>query len=126
MERQLAERLTIARLIDAYGGLLTARQLGLLRRYYLDDFSLSEIAGQMKITRQAVFDSLRRSVEELNRLEGALHLVAAADHQSAQKTQIATRLEALQRFVATLDGRVDEKILRKITGRLTALRRACL
>lgn len=126
MERQLAERLNIVRLIDAYGGLLTARQLGLLRRYYLDDFSLSEIAGQMKITRQAVFDSLRRSVEELNRLEGALHLVAAADQASAQQAQIATRLQALQRFVAALDGRVDGKILRELTGRLTALRRACL
>jgi len=75
MERQLTERLRVVRLVEVYGSLLTSRQLRLLRMYYLSDLSLGEVADQFDITRQAVFDSLKRSVGELNRLERALHLV---------------------------------------------------
>lgn len=126
MERELTERLTIVRLIEAYGGLVTVRQLHLLRLYYLDDLSLGEVAAQLKVTRQAVFDSVRRSVEELNRLEGSLRLLAAADHASRHKAQIVSRLEALERAVARLAGDIDEEILREISDRLVSLRRVCL
>ncbi|MBI2201129.1 MAG: hypothetical protein HYU43_04225 [Armatimonadetes bacterium] len=126
MERELTQRLTIVRLIEAYGGLLTVRQLHLLRLYYLDDLSLGEIAEQLKVTRQAVFDSVRRSVEELNRLEGSLRLLATADQGSRHKAQIASRLEALDRSVARLAGKIDEKILNEISDEIIALRRACL
>lgn len=125
MERELTERLTIVRLIEAYGGLVTVRQLHLLRLYYLDDLSLGEVAAQLKVTRQAVFDSVRRSVEELNRLEGSLRLLATADHASRHKAQIARRLEALERAVARLTD-IDEEILREISDRLVSLRRVCL
>ncbi|MBI2973022.1 MAG: hypothetical protein HYY39_04450 [Armatimonadetes bacterium] len=126
MERELTQRLTIVRLIEAYGGLLTARQRHLLRLYYLDDLSLGEIAAQLKVTRQAIFDSVRRSVEELNRLEGSLRLLATADQASRHKAQIASRLEALDRSVARLAGKIDEKILNEISDEIIALRRACL
>jgi len=63
------------RLVEVYGGLLTARQLRQLRMYYLDDLSLGEVADQLDVTRQAVFDSLKRSLDKLNRLESELHLV---------------------------------------------------
>lgn len=126
MERELTERLTIVRLIEAYGGLLTPRQRHLLRLYYLDDLSLGEVAAQLKVTRQAVFDSVRRSVEELNRLEGSLRLLATADHASRHNAQIARRLEALERAVARLAGDIDEKILSEICNEIVALRRACL
>ncbi|MBI2247665.1 MAG: hypothetical protein HYU65_07020 [Armatimonadetes bacterium] len=126
MERELTQRLSIVRLIEAYGGLLTVRQLHLLRLYYLDDLSLGEIAEQLKVTRQAVFDSVRRSVEELNRLEGSLRLLATADQASRHKAQIASRLEALDRSVARLAGKIDEKILNEISDEIIALRRACL
>lgn len=63
------------RLVEVYGGLLTARQLQQLRMYYLDDLSLGEVADQLDVTRQAVFDSLKRSLDKLNRLESELHLV---------------------------------------------------
>lgn len=126
MERELSERLTIVRLIEAYGGLLTSRQLRLLRLYYLDDLSLGEIAEQLEVTRQAVFDSLKRSVEELNRLESSLHLLASADQESRQREQVTARLEALERAVAALAGRVDAQTVDEISDHLDALRRACL
>src|SRR3990170_8927063 len=62
-------------LFDIYGGLLTTKQQGLMRLYYHDDLSLGEIAERLQITRQAVYDSLHRSMVELTRFERHLGLV---------------------------------------------------
>lgn len=126
MERALAERFWVIRLIDVYGRLLTTRQQRLLRLHYLDDLSLSEIAEQLAVTRQAVYDSLHRSLLELQRLEDSLQLVGAGE-QSARSRQLVTeRLEALEEAVGQLRGRVERKILDRILGELAALGRAVL
>jgi predicted DNA-binding protein YlxM (UPF0122 family) len=125
MERQLTERLRVVRLVEVYGRLLTSRQLRLLRMYYLDDLSLGEAADQVDVTRQAVFDSLKRSVDELNRLEGTLHLLAMIEDDSRQKELLAESLDALEQTIAGLDGQVDQTTLIKMADEIAALRRAC-
>ncbi len=114
----------MARLIDAYGGLLTDHQQRLLRLYYLDDFSLSEIAGRMHVTRQAVFDGLRRSTEELERIETSLGVVHGREHAARRERQVQVRLDALERAIARLDGRVAGRMLDRVTAALVAVRRA--
>jgi 16S rRNA (guanine1207-N2)-methyltransferase len=64
-------------MLDAYGALLTEQQRLLLRRYYQDDLSLGEIAAQMRVSRQAVHDGLRRAVAAMERYEAALGLAGA-------------------------------------------------
>jgi len=125
MERQLTERLRVVRLVEVYGRLLTSRQLRLLRMYYLDDLSLGEAADQVDVTRQAVFDSLKCSVDELNRLEGTLHLLAMIEDDSRQKEVLAESLDALEQTIAGLDGQVDQNTLIKMADEIAALRRAC-
>ncbi len=78
MDRALADRDRANRMFDAYGRLLTAQQQRLLQRYYQDDLSLGEIAAQMRVSRQAVHDGLRRAVVALERYEAALHLAGNA------------------------------------------------
>jgi len=82
MERALADRDRANRMFDAYGALLTGQQQRLLRRYYQDDLSLGEIASQMRVSRQAVHDGLRRALAAMERLEGALGLATRVDHYS--------------------------------------------
>lgn len=125
MERRLTERLRVVRLVEVYGRLLTSRQLRLLRMYYLDDLSLGEAADQVDVTRQAVFDSLKRSVDELNRLEGTLHLLAMIEDDSRQKELLVESLDALEQTIAGLDGQVDQNTLIKMADEIAALRRAC-
>ncbi|MDR7402643.1 MAG: sigma factor-like helix-turn-helix DNA-binding protein [Armatimonadota bacterium] len=124
MERALAERVWVARLLDTYGELLTDHQQTLLRLYYLDDLSLGEIAERLRVTRQAVFDGLRRSVRELERFEASVGLVAVADRMSRRQAEVHARLAALEDAIAQLQGRVDEAVLRGITRALGGLRRA--
>ena len=63
-------------LIDIYGVLLTNNQLNILELYYMEDLSLKEIAEELNISRNAVFDSLKRSVNILEDYESKLNLLA--------------------------------------------------
>lgn len=85
MDRALADRDRANRMFDAYGRLLTAQQQRLLQRYYRDDLSLGEIAAQMRVSRQAVHDGLRRAVVALERYEAVLHL--AGNARKADRTR---------------------------------------
>ncbi len=81
MDQALADRDRANRLVDAYGALLTERQRQLLRRYFEDDLSLGEIATQVRVSRQAVHDGLRRALGALERYDTALGLVARAQRR---------------------------------------------
>lgn len=59
-------------LFDFYGSLLSERQRDVLDLYYNDDLSLSEIAENLSITRQAVRDAVLHGEDYLRLLEEKL------------------------------------------------------
>ena len=61
--------------LDWYESLLTEKQNDVMNMYYRDDFSLSEIAENMDISRSAVSDLIRRVTKTLDEYEQKLHLV---------------------------------------------------
>jgi uncharacterized protein len=124
MQRTLQGRLRITRLFDIYGRLLTDRQQRLLRLYFHDDLSLSEIAERFAVTRQAVYDALRRSTEELERLEAVLRLVVAAEAEDRRYRVLAERVAALEAAVARLAARLGSEAVGELTDEVAALRRA--
>ncbi len=124
MDQILSERHRVVHLVDAYGRLLTAHQQQLLRLYYLDDLSLGEIGARLRVTRQAVYDGLRRSLRELERIERSLGLVQVRHHAEQRHRRVRSRLDAVERAVAQLHGRIERNGLRGVTAALTALRRA--
>ena len=52
-------------LLQIYGAMLTEKQYGLLDDYYNNDLSLSEIAENYDITRQAVRDIIKKGENKL-------------------------------------------------------------
>ncbi|TMI90617.1 MAG: DNA-binding protein [Bacillati bacterium ANGP1] len=102
LPRALDGRMAVVRLFDAYAALLTERQRVMVRMYYHDDLSLGEIASRFNVTRQAVFDSLRRSVNELGSLEERLGLLAARDRQTRVRETLAARLAEVEERLARL------------------------
>lgn len=62
-------------LYDFYGPLLTERQRRFMELYYQQDLSLGEIAMECGVTRQAVYDTLRRAEAALEGYEEKLGLV---------------------------------------------------
>ncbi len=65
----------IIMLKDFYGPLLTQKQQDALNLYYEDDWSLSEIADSMAISRQGVYDLLKRAEQALLDYEQRLCLL---------------------------------------------------
>lgn len=62
-------------LYDFYGELLTERQMQVYENVVLEDFSLSEVAEELKISRQGVHDMIKRCNHTLEEYESRLHLV---------------------------------------------------
>lgn len=61
-------------LYDYYGNLLTEKQKKYFEAYYFHDFSLSEIAENNQVSRNAISHQLNMVKEKLEEYESALHL----------------------------------------------------
>ena len=100
-------------LYDFYGELLTEHQKTVFESSVFQDLSYSEIAGELKISRQAVYDLLHRSEKLLEDYEKKLGLVerflAARESFRALSHEIDTLTELLLNQV-NLDGG-NQKIL---------------
>ena len=70
----LENQINISELFHIYGELLSNRQRNFIRLYYDDNLSLSEIAAQHEISRQAVHDAIKHGRKALTRYEETLHL----------------------------------------------------
>lgn len=77
----------IVSLYDIYGNLLTPKQRDVIRLYYEEDLSLGEIAEELKISRQAVYDILKRSEQALERYEKKLGLLERSSFQGTLGTE---------------------------------------
>ena len=75
LENKLTERVELSYLYDFYGELLKDHQKNIFEDYILNDLSLSEIAEEQGISRQGVFDLLKRCSKQLKNYESSLHLV---------------------------------------------------
>lgn len=62
-------------LYDFYGELLTERQQQVYESVVLEDYSLSEVAENLGISRQGVHDMIKRCNLTLEEYESRLHLV---------------------------------------------------
>ena len=72
----MTDKAELSLLLDYYGSFLTKRQCELMRMSADDDMSLSEIAEQVGVSRQAVRDSLSKASEQLASMETSLGLMA--------------------------------------------------
>lgn len=86
----MAKDYDVALLFDFYGELLTEKRRQIFESYYNEDLSLSEIAENEGLTRQAVFDTLKKGERQLRGLETKLGLVRRFRLMSEKADQIKT------------------------------------
>ena len=93
-DEQILEKTNrINMLFDFYEPLLTEKQQTFLKCYFHDDFSLGEIAAEFGISRQAVYEHIKRAEQTLESYENKLQLLV--------KFEARTRLlEKLQQVYA--------------------------
>lgn len=61
-------------LFEFYAALLTDKQMNYIELYYADDYSLAEIAEEYGVSRQAVYDNIKRTEKILETYEMKLHM----------------------------------------------------
>lgn len=75
MDEELKKKEQVILLMDCYRELLTDKQKQYLSLYYEEDLSLSEIAEDLSVSKNAVFDNIKRSVMCLEKYESKLHIL---------------------------------------------------
>ncbi|MBP2110545.1 putative DNA-binding protein [Paenibacillus silagei] len=90
-ENRLEKTNRINLLFAFYERLLTDKQQTFLKYYFHDDFSLGEIAAEFEISRQAVYEHIKRAEQVLENYEEKLGLLSK--HEDRTKY-----LEELRRF----------------------------
>ncbi|MOA01608.1 putative DNA-binding protein [compost metagenome] len=74
-ENRLEKTNRVNLLFDFYETLLTEKQQTFLKYYFFDDFSLGEIAAEFEISRQAVYEHIKRAEGMLEAYEEKLGLL---------------------------------------------------
>ncbi|QHT60622.1 YlxM family DNA-binding protein [Paenibacillus lycopersici] len=101
----LAKTTRINMLFDFYEQLLTEKQQTFLKYYFHDDYSLGEIATEFNISRQAVYEHVKRAEAVLENCESKLKLLAK--HEAAE--QWLQKLDAAAETLA--DGDLREELM---------------
>ncbi|MFF0825778.1 putative DNA-binding protein [Brevibacillus sp. NPDC003359] len=70
-------------LFDFYAPLLKGKQQEYLELYYLDDLSLGEIAEMHEVSRQAVYDHIKRAEKQLFEYDQKLQLAERHEKRMA-------------------------------------------
>ncbi len=70
----MQDRIYMIDLYDLYGELLTEKQQNYFEDYYFSNLSLSEIAENMEVSRNAVHNQIKDAEEKLSYYELHLHL----------------------------------------------------
>ena len=98
------EALEMTLLFDYYGDLLTERQRSCVDMRYNQDLSLSEIAEELGVSRQGVYDNLSRAEALLRNMEEKTGCV-----QRAMETRKAVReiLDAANKLITYQDENVS-------------------
>lgn len=78
-------------LFDFYQALLTEKQQKYMNMYYLEDLSLSEISELLSVSRQAVYDNIKRTEAMLESYEEKLHLY----DKFRQRSEMIHKLEEI-------------------------------
>ena len=96
----MEKRVELGYLLDFYGPLLTEHRREILSAYCEEDLSLQEIAGQLGITRQGVYDALGKGEKQLQDYEAKLGLVRRSRTVEGEAERCLELLDGLRADVA--------------------------
>ena len=101
--------LTISRLLDVYGSLLTENKREVAELYFNFDLSLAEIAEEKGCSRQSISDTLAKVRRQLEEYEEKLHLYSLLSERAKEH-------EVLEAFAQTLPSEHAAALLSILSG----------
>ncbi|MBR1654736.1 MAG: DNA-binding protein [Clostridia bacterium] len=106
----MEKNVEISVLCQLYGKALTEKQYEVLTDYYNNDLSLSEIAENNNITRQAVRDIIKKGENKLYELEDNISLMKKVFEEEKIVSNINKELDEIKRLTNS-NKEVTKKIL---------------
>ena len=114
----MEKKVEVSILWEIYGKLLTEKQYEFIEDYYNNDLSLSEIAENNEITRQAVRDIIKKGEKKLFEYEEKLLFMKRMLNQEKTIEQVLSELTKIQK---TSSDKKVEHILETIKKELNWL-----
>ncbi|HDB4082947.1 putative DNA-binding protein [Staphylococcus aureus] len=105
-QNDLVKTLRMNYLFDFYQSLLTNKQRNYLELFYLEDYFLSEIADTFNVSRQAVYDNIRRTGDLVEDYEKKLELYQKFEQRREIYDEMKQHLsnpEQIQRYIQQLE-----------------------
>ena len=107
-------RLERSMLLDFYGELLTEKQRDCFDMHYNEDLSLSEIAEQLGISRQGVWDNIRRAESALKEIEEKTGLIRRFTRSRLILDGLSEKMAELAQLTDGRAGRLVEEAAKDI------------
>ena len=86
-------------LFDNYKELLTQKQREIVSLYYDEDYSLGEISENLGVSRQGIYDTLKRSEKILKDYESKLGLVAKINEKDKFIEEIYDKIVDIKQYL---------------------------
>ena len=105
-QNDLIKTIRMNYLFDFYQALLTQKQRNYLELFYLQDYSLSEIADTFDVSRQAVYDNIRRTGDLVDDYETKLGFYRNFEQRQKLYEQIKQHVndpEKIQQYIQALE-----------------------
>lgn len=90
---ELEKTLKMNMLFSFYGSLLSPKQAEYMSHYYEDDYTLAEIADNYGVSRQAIYDSIKRAEVALIDYEEKLNLIEEFENRKEALRKIRLYIE---------------------------------
>ncbi len=102
---ELKEFMEISILLGYYKNLLSDKQKEYMIKHFEEDYSLSEIAKEYEVSRQAVYDNIRRGIKILKDYEEKLSLYKRDEKilDSLRELKENLSVEKLEEIIANLE-----------------------
>lgn len=104
-------------LFDFYGELLTEHQRRIYEDVVFNDYSYSEVAREQGVSRQSIYDLIRRINRILSGYEDKLHLV----EQFMKAKKLAVRIHALTEAYLAEGNMEDIYEIRRLSAQMIEL-----
>ena len=114
----MEKKIEISILCQIYGKLLTEKQYNFIDDYYNNDLSLSEIADNYGITRQAARDNIKKGENKLFEYEEKLGIMKTTMKNEKTIEEILLQINAIQ---TNYSDKKIAKILENVKKQLTTI-----
>lgn len=105
----MAKNLYFSKLLDFYSSVLKERQKEVMNLYYNKDFSLSEIADNIGISKQGVRDIIKRSELLLLECDANFNIIKKTEYIQKNLEEILIACETLKECIVNNDLKNLEK-----------------